>query len=993
MDINAFEAWNLRLLERFFWPGPIGREVFIGTSPDVLDDIGEGLGGDEGFLEAVKAGPDWKWRQKPPTLESRLQELVERRKRSVSRALGYTDPGKHNCEFMPGGAIENSAPTYLPYLAALARGAAVADVDGYYARLRKDLELPPNWSSSQMSRTEFAWADLERWTKYTGGRYGKFTFRRLGAHQFVGLAKSQVMISARDILVLREMFERLGLEVGRGKATTRLKDVLERIRAENSGVSRVLRQAAFDHDYRDVLEARLADVHGEWKGPEIDPGEPSRSRIGKRAERRSGVRFGLTLGPVESLPWRVIIGIEDEAIDLADVEDSQILGESGEKAMPTSVTMRRHPLGGWALLLSVEESKSFLMQDSWTLETLRGSFSVDRAWKARVLTENGDESYELWDSGWPEYGAAVVLFPDVSDESHAMFISACPDASRYAPDEMEGLPSGWAMYYVEACERLTDEQRAIVEPSGRRVRLLVLQGGSKDEGEYLRYDLPNVVYRGPSEWRVGVVGRDDLELEQDSYIPITRARPSGRRVNAVVTRRYGLPPAFEEGGEFKFVVLDGPGKERGSCSLSVRSRAAASAAAEDGDTCMDRFGRIVKGAEGLRGGLPEHLVRAHERGRGNEVVASSRSRLDVGKPVTFEEVRNNPAVLFLDSLARAGGYSYGRAKSKLDRFLARAGSIQAPWKVLLDLWGRGYVELERGKDGGIEYVHSVPAKAYLMPLKVDGWDALGLLGTLNLGQWGSLCEESLAWEILKNDFGLSEEGTLPVLRLRSKVTANLLKQRMDPIGLGVLPMQGLAIANWAATERDVRSAMLAETKELSESIQFMGLRRFDPLAIRYMDIKSGHPSPPEGGEEAVLYKFEDVRRKGWYRNMFISRQGASFALDEQWSRWVAMGYVARGFGRAPVFHDQEKRYLYVPAKLRLPIVIDRALLLCSGSPPVEYRLDAWEDGSDIKFGIKHADTALFQLDEGLCQGVGDGVWLRYDNVPTAVMKAISSKGK
>lgn len=990
--MNAFEAWNLRLLEYFFWPGRKDKETFISTPPDVLDEIGEGLGGDVGFLEAVKAGPDWKWKHKPPTIESKLRELVDRRRRSAPRALGYTDPGKHNFEFKPGGAIENSAPTYLPYLAALARGAAVADVAGYYARLRKDLGLPPNWSSSQMSRTEVAWADLEKWTKDTGGRYGKFTFRSLGAHQFVGLAKSQIMIAARDIEMLHEIFERLGLEVGHGKSATRLEDVLEEVRADSSGVSRGLRQAAFDPDYRDVLEARLADVHGEWKGPEIDHDEARSSRVGKRAEKRSGVRFGLTLGPGESLPWRVIISIEDEAIDLAEVEDSQPLGEPGDKAALTSVSMRRHRLGGWALPLSVEDSKSFLMQGSLTLKTLRGSFPVELARRARVLTENGDENYELWDSGWPEYGAAVVLFPDVSDESHALFISTCPDASRYKPDEMEGLPSQWAMYYLEACERLTDEQRKIVEPSGRRVRLLVLRGGSKGEGGYLHYDLPNVLYRGPPQWRVGIVGRDDLELEQDSYIPLTRASRSGRQGNAVVTRCYGLPAGLEEGGDFKFLVLDGTGKEKGSCSLRVRSQAAASTA-EDAEACMDRFGRIVRGREGLRGGLPEHLVRVHERGRGNEVIASSRSRLDVGKPVTFEEVRNNPAVQFLDSLASTGGYSYGRAKSKLDRFLARAGSTQAPWKVLLDLWGRGYVELERGKDGGIEYVYSVPAKAYLMPLKVDGWDVLGLLGTLNLIQWARLCEESLAWETLKNDFGLTEEGTLPVLRLRSKMTATLLKQRLDPIGLGVLPMQCLAIADWAATERDVRSAMLAETKELSESIQFMTLRRFDPLAIRYIDIKSGHPSPPEGQEEAVLYKFEDARRKGWHRTMFVSRQGASFALDEQWSKWIALGYVARGLGRAPVFHDQEKSYLYVPAKLRLPIVIDRALHLCSGSPPVECPLDAWEDGRDIKFGIKHADMALFQFDERLCQGVGDGVWLRYDNVPTAVMKAISSKGK
>lgn len=206
-------------------------------------------------------------------------------------------------------------------------------------------------------------------------------------------------------------------------------------------------------------------------------------------------------------------------------------------------------------------------------------------------------------------------------------------------------------------------------------------------------------------------------------------------------------------------------------------------------------------------------------------------------------------------------------------------------------------------------------------------------------------------------------------------------------------MQGLAIANWAAAERDVLSMMRAESKELSESIEFMGLRKFDPISISYEEVRSGRPFPVNAETQAVLYRFDDIHCKGWRRNMLVSKYGASFALDEQWSIWIAMGLVSRGFGRAPLYHDQKKGYLYIPAKLYPPAVIDRALVLCSGSPPEEHFLSSWEDGNEVNFGIKKADTVLFKLDEWICQGVGDGVWLRYENVPSAVINAISLKGK
>ena len=57
---DDFVFWNIRLLESFFSPALSGEEVWLQVSPDELDSIGRDLGGDEGFVKAVRAGPPWK---------------------------------------------------------------------------------------------------------------------------------------------------------------------------------------------------------------------------------------------------------------------------------------------------------------------------------------------------------------------------------------------------------------------------------------------------------------------------------------------------------------------------------------------------------------------------------------------------------------------------------------------------------------------------------------------------------------------------------------------------------------------------------------------------------------------------------------------------------------------------------------------------------------------------------------------------------------------
>lgn len=152
--MDAFNQWNLRLLESFFSGASKEEEVFLRVDRDLLDQIGQDIGGDNGFLQAVRRGPCWLNRQTP--MDNLVRSLVEQRTNRIQRPWGYKDPGELN-ETYHG----LNAPTYLPYLAALVRNVAEDQPDGYYNRLTTDLQLEPAFNTQAMARLEPAWHDLQ----------------------------------------------------------------------------------------------------------------------------------------------------------------------------------------------------------------------------------------------------------------------------------------------------------------------------------------------------------------------------------------------------------------------------------------------------------------------------------------------------------------------------------------------------------------------------------------------------------------------------------------------------------------------------------------------------------------------------------------------------------------------------------------------------------------------------------------------------------------
>src|SRR5690554_6723756 len=153
---DKFAEWNLRLLRSFFSEANRGEEVFLRVDKDFLDQIGQDIGGDAGFLEAVRSGPVWL--DEYSSFVKRILTLIKQRTQKELFSRDYKNPS----DFDPAYRDLN-APAYLPYLAALVRNAS--ENPRYYEGLQTDLRLCHHFTVKEMKEVEVVWEDLQAWTE------------------------------------------------------------------------------------------------------------------------------------------------------------------------------------------------------------------------------------------------------------------------------------------------------------------------------------------------------------------------------------------------------------------------------------------------------------------------------------------------------------------------------------------------------------------------------------------------------------------------------------------------------------------------------------------------------------------------------------------------------------------------------------------------------------------------------------------------------------
>lgn len=993
VSMDAFSLWNAKLLETFFSSACDGDEVWLQLDGHELDLIGPELGGEEGFLKAVRAGPAWDTFRKDgkPTrghsadLMQRVTGLVHQRLYPARKPSAYVDPGTLNPMYR--GC---KAPTYLPFLAALVRSSAL-ETEGFYKHLREALHLPEYWNSLQLEKLELAWDDLQDWTKETKGRFGRFVLRRLGAHAHVGIPRSQCIMSRHDCKASGRVFKMARLR--RGQRWT--PEVASEVIAYASDIlSASFRDALTHPELRGPIQASLRSLFDEWDG--TDPGE-SRQHIasdGHDAAIAGQVQLSLSLTSDASrwqVHWRVPPSREGSETILArggiswrapawgteqcgTLEDaSAVAADASRKALSDSATQ--------------EVYFDARLEEDGSEPASLGRFVLPRS-ELRVLVWGVDyarQREELQEHPLPRHGCAYLLATQrVANDFLAWLERSAVDHEII---DIDGLPPGWILACLIECNALTEAHVQalpgfIDAPQANRV--LAFVGGRSvsraSKRQYLSYDLPTIELDAPRGTRFKV----DAGLFLDEAGP---ALPGGK----FGVRRFKVSLGNTAQRSFTITAVHGA-RELATVTLRVAPDSGEQVALGK-DFSLDRQGNPQGASTGLRGALSAAAM----PGTTAPVSPSSIAPESLGErvhPGAAEKLSSNPAAQFLDSLTRQGSMAFGTAKDQLYRLLAASRDAPLPEHVLLDLRCRGHIEIETTTRGHFARIHAVRPALYRLPLAASGQGIYAMLGTPSLQQWRTLFHQAGAATIYQLP---AATGLLPTWRVLASDVATV-DSLAHASGMESLPVQSVGVASWAASCDDVREQVEQGAVESIGALEHRPHRLHAGKGCFMEEARSLRPQSAcdlfrmddrdiDGGRVYILAtQKENVARYGFVRD---SRWGVWIAL-QAFARYVKETYSIGDACPWPIPYSAKDGIVLLPARINLPVVLERALVLCSGqAPEVVEAYCRSVDGHCVI--VRRSDGIGLAVVSQVYTDMACGKWLFYRSVPGEVAAAVAAK--
>jgi hypothetical protein len=1012
---DKFSAWNLRLLRSFFSEASKGEEVFLRVDKDALDEIGQDLGGDAGFIEAVRAGPPW--RRPNSNLVDRVCSLVRQRnlidrlkasdyenprKLAVMLELaGYIDPG-HLDPIYRGHA----APAYLPYLAMFVRIAATSAQDGFYRHLREKLGLQEQFGSGQMASMKDAWADLERWTSRHAGRFGRFKLRRLGGYEHIGLPQSQSILKAGDIQRIPFVFKRAEIRPDRDLSDDLVSRILNEAKAEaekagtffSKSFCSALTKPEFDAPVSSVLRA----IYEDWDGT-----LPDKKQSGDPQQDNGSKRHGLGL---------CLSVAQEDPLELEVHWNLPAIHDSGSFEL-------RHGNSSWGGTYAgtdggVTRPEGGLDQPAWRIA--EASFSGDVQFD--LTSRLGDETEEvreqlalekhlLWllvpgmdgpdgrawlrEGDLPGHGTAFLLAPAGNVGRLKLYLE------REKPDhdvvDASGLPSGWMLVRLNECSSLTDNQRTLPDgveahPIPRLIRFVGGRSVRRGYGHmYLPYDLPTVELDAPAgavlSWPEGLEATEEGVVEGG-----LGSSPLFRPI-----RRFKLRLLSSSSAAYKLEALLGGEAIGRPATLRISGA--------DGDLVeigqhfsLDSLGRPQSSMEGLSGVLPDWSVL--DPAENGAAIAFSMDARNLGE-TDARAVEMGVEEKFLDALAQpgVGAMDAGVARKLVGRYLAEAGRNDNPTFLLMELRSRGHVEISTTQKGHMSRVHVVQPTIFQLPVEADGKKVYGVLGTLRLAHWEALALGDSTWRAYKERTGSLRSGALRLVEENHGAVeqACSMDGSLGLRGFRHANLPSLAIAQWSEGMDVVRETALRNPME-SIGKAADGAMRFNAVIGRFSARPSVFP--------LELWKTTDLDTGLGSVHYLVERENTNlrhaFVRDSRWGVWIILEAFVRNvrekLGREdvhpfPLTYDEAKGVVWLPARIGLPVALERALVLCSGTLPEEFEL-APDDGTLVDgcltMRLKTGGMPKVRVSP-VYQGMANGKWLAYQWVPEAVAATVASR--
>ena len=1000
---DLFSLWNMKLLSAFFSPASKGDSVWLQIDPAELDSLAPELGGDEGFLKAVREGPAWATVHRSGKLQrataadivARAEGLVNQRKLMRNRPSNYIDPGSFSNDY-----AQKNAPTYLPILAALVRSVAQAD-GSYYPALREALHLSPNWGSGQMEELEYAWLDLQEWTKTMAGEFGYFEFRILGGLTHVGVPRAQNVMSRQDSVKIACVFAQVGARPGQNFSTELAHDI-RALAIDSRFLSIGFRSALSRKEFLEPITRRLRALFDEWDGtvPVLTGLDRGGAIVEGTLTDRGNVELCLTLQHGDAFPWNIhwrvpplhdsgaVILKRGTAQWAAPIRGTEYASTTGDiDPISQSAAMG-------ALLASCESSIEFevsLRQDSEECAKL-GALFLGRS-ILRILIWGYDEyvdRFELQEHTLPRNGPAYLLTNAENQPRLKSWLER--ESLQHSSLDTSGLPSGWMLVCLDECSALTDDQRDSL-PDGEserdQYRPVRLTGGrSVNRGgirQYMAYDLPVVELDAPQGAALFANG---LMLDEE-YLAVDS-------IHKTSIRRFRIAQQDLRTRSFR-IVASYKGMELGATMLRVASDSGEQV--EVGNAfSLDPFGSPQRNDSGLRGTLEQPFTDVTgQTDRAFEIVP-----VDLGPNLGskgVESMLRSGAAQFLDTLARVGSMAYGTARDQLRRLLIRENNSVPVAIMLLDLRGRGYVEIETNGKGHMIRIHSIGPTIYALEATRGGKRVFGVLGTLRFQNWKSLQELTVGSSVHSSAL---TDVYLPAWRIVVDEIGEV-QRFAEAKGFAFQLNAAIRISTWAASSDNVRERIERVAGE-SLGKDAGVVEKLNPNTGRFYHAQGVVFNKP--GPVCQLFRLEDRDIVGMrvYSLGLGGRYSAprfGFTRDSRWGIWIALGafasYIKEFTGACdaspwPIPYLKSDGTILLPARMSLPVVLERAVNLCSGSGPetIEVSGRRLPDSQAITLertasGNKVADVSPVYSDMMI------GTWLAYRYVPKKVAIQIALK--
>jgi hypothetical protein len=987
---DRFSEWNLRLLRSFFSEASSGEEVFLRIDKDFLNQIGQDIGGDAGFLKAVKTGPSF------GLLSCRFVErILELERLRKSKQSGYIDPGDLDSAYRG-----LNAPLYLPYLAALIRNSSES-ISGYYDRLAVDLELRDSFGSTEMAVLERVWKDLRKWTQECSGKFGFFCFRRLGGYKHIGVPASQSIVKNSDLEHLPQIFARLELRPGQDLNSKQILVILDEAKSSSDIFSSSFKYALNDNEFSQPIQEIIRVTFLDWDGEVHEQKECSRNANKAHSKNNRLAEIGISFSIDSQYPFKIsprwyLPPVKDHGIfSLAyfNVQWKGVFsGSQGVSSEPSPSNVQRL----WQIISNaVDRAQQFELSfggfDDTECSRTVLTLPMCRLWVLVPSIDALSGEIQLISTLLPASGPAYLLAPPQNASQLKKYLGKLSGNSEII--FAQGVPDGWVISCIKDCSRLSDEQRQLpngsqgVNPKPHPIRFTGGRSVSRSYSRmYLSYDLPIIELDAPDG--SNIVSSGGIELTELDDIN------SSKQLGGLLKpkKRYKIALASNHGYTCELQAINSDGILLGRRRLKIASLKGESV--EFGKPfSLNNLGNTVNSYTGLLGYSIGEPSKSECLDDGS--LSSFSINLDeIGSLYCTDSTPSDIYEEFLDRLAQSGSLDYGTARDLLRRLLQAHGLKIEPIYLLLKLRRLGHLELEKTTRGHTVRVYAIQPTLYSLPLNCMGKEVWGISGTLRLEHWRLISNERHAWSLhslISNDDPFKQRR----LVIHDNASAII---SCEKIGFKFNKMPAFNIAEWSSDLEEFKKSCFLNTMEI--------IGNSADNSMRFHVSKGVFTLNPKGAFYDIweLWKVNDLDIRMENVHVLAKRSLYSFVRDSSWAKWLAINEFALKMSRdypgleevypPPIMYDIKGGKLFIPARIGLPSILEKAVISCTGCEPVVMSLKLFKDNSIIKdkIGLCNSLSNEFVLNvNSFYVDMAEGRWFVYHYVPAYIALLISKK--